>query len=222
MTTGKFFVIEGSDGAGKATQTKLLVERLQQEGRTVETIDFPGYTRSNFGRLLRECLDGKRGDFAKLDPKIASALYALDRFEASRQIWEWLQAGKDVVADRYVSANMLHQGAKINDETAREEFLAWLDEVEHGVLEIPHPNAIVYLDVPYVIRKQWMAEDKTRGTLDTVEVDEAYQTNHEHSAHHLNRLYPHWHQVTCVIDGELMSRDEIHNQVFAVVQSHLQ
>lgn len=222
MKNGKFFVIEGSDGAGKATQTRLLVERLEREGRDVKTIDFPGYTRNHFGRLLRECLDGKRGDFVALDPKIASTIYALDRYESAREIRSWLQAGQDVVADRYVSANMLHQGAKIDDEANRKDFLDWLDEVEHGVLEIPHPHAIVYLDVPYETRKQWMENDVARGSLDTVEINEAYQTNHEAAAHHLNRLYPHWHHITCVDGGQLLTREAIHERVFEVLQSHLQ
>jgi len=40
---GLFIVIDGVDGSGKATQTKLLVERLRKEGQEVEKIDFPQY-----------------------------------------------------------------------------------------------------------------------------------------------------------------------------------
>ena len=112
---GNFLVIEGSDGAGKATQTDLLVKRLRDEGRRVKTIDFPRYRDNHFGKLLRDCLDGKHGDFLKLDPRITSLVYAADRFESSKQIRRWLEEGADVVADRYVSANMLHQGSKISE-----------------------------------------------------------------------------------------------------------
>jgi len=41
--TGKFIVIAGTDGSGKATQTNLLVERLKKEGYDVEVISFPQY-----------------------------------------------------------------------------------------------------------------------------------------------------------------------------------
>lgn len=221
-TSGNFLVIEGSDGAGKATQTALLVERLKAEGRRVETIDFPRYTQNHMGKLLRECLDGKRGDFLKLDPQITSLIYAADRFESSKQIREWLVSGADVVADRYVSANMLHQGSKIDDEAERTAFLQWLDKTEHGVFEIPRPDIIVYLDVPYQARKRMMETDATRGALDTVEVDEAYQTAHEKSAEHLNRLIDSWHHVLCAHDEGMRSREDIHEDVYQTMKERLQ
>ena len=37
---GKLIVIEGTDGSGKATQTKLLIKRLKEQGIKVRTIDF--------------------------------------------------------------------------------------------------------------------------------------------------------------------------------------
>jgi len=222
MTKGNFLVIEGSDGAGKATQTALLVERLRAEGRRVETIDFPRYTQNHMGKLLRECLDGKRGDFLKLDPHITSLIYAADRFESSKQIREWLEEGADVVADRYVSANMLHQGSKIDDEKERATFLQWLDETEHGVFEIPRPDIIVYLDVPYQVRKKMMEEDTTRAALDTVEVDEAYQTAHEKSAEHLNRVVDAWHHVVCANATGMHSREDIHEDVYGKIKKLIQ
>lgn len=219
--TGNFLVIEGSDGAGKATQTALLVERLRKEGRRVETIDFPRYTQNHMGKLLRECLDGKRGDFLTLDPHITSLIYAADRFESSKQIREWLAGGADVVADRYVSANMLHQGSKIDDEQERTAFLQWLDKTEHGVFEIPRPDVIVYLDVPYKVRKRMMEEDTTRETLDTVEVDEAYQTAHEKSAEHLNRVIDSWQHVLCADEKQMRSREDIHEDVYQTMKKRL-
>lgn len=219
---GNFLVIEGSDGAGKATQTALLVERLRSEGRRVETIDFPRYSSNHMGKLLRECLDGKRGDFLNLDPHITSLIYAADRFESSKQIRQWLEDGADVVADRYVSANMLHQGSKIDDEIERTSFLDWLDRTEHEIFEIPRPDIILYLDVPYQVRKRMMEEDTTRAALDTVEVDETYQTAHEKSAEHLNRRLDSWHQVLCAHEAGLRSREDIHEDVYLVMREQLQ
>lgn len=218
---GKLLVIEGSDGAGKATQTALLVNRLRANGRQVEQIDFPRYTTNFFGKFLRDCLDGKHGTFATLDPRIASLIYAADRYESSQQIREWLESGVDVVADRYVSANMLHQGSKINDKREREAFLRWLHEAEYKVFGIPQPDIVIYLDVPYEIRKEWMIRDRTRGTLDTVEMDETYQTQHEQSAHHLKQLYEHWRQIDCVDEGRLLSREQIHDMVYQTVANLL-
>ena len=48
---GKLIVIDGLDGSGKATQTKLLIKRLKKEGRKVEMADFPQYYKSFFGKI---------------------------------------------------------------------------------------------------------------------------------------------------------------------------
>ncbi len=88
MKKGKFIVLEGVDGSGKATQTKLLIERLKKEKIKVKSIDFPQYYNNFFGEFIGECLRGDYGDFINLDPKIVSVLYAADRFESNQKIKE--------------------------------------------------------------------------------------------------------------------------------------
>jgi dTMP kinase len=221
-TTGKLIVIDGADGAGKATQTKLLVERLRSEGVVVETMSFPNYDHNVFGKLIKDCLQGKRGDFASLDARIASTLYAADRFESRPQLMEWLAAGKMVILDRYVSSNMLHQGSKIvNDEAALKDFLTWNDHVEHVVFGLPRPNLIVYLDVPYLVRKNLMHHDGVRAGLDTVETDEGYQRAAEVCAQELLASLNTWHRVSCVENDVLRTREAIHEDVYAVVRDQL-
>jgi dTMP kinase len=51
---GTLIVLDGADGAGKATQTRLLVDRLSAEGYVVHTLDFPQYTQNHFGRLPQQ------------------------------------------------------------------------------------------------------------------------------------------------------------------------
>ena len=148
---GKFVVIDGIDGAGKATQTELLVKHLKQLKVPVRKIDFPGYERNVFGKLIGECLAGKHGDFVQVDPRIGSTLYAADRFESKAKIERWLKAGYVVIADRYVSSNQIHQGGKIKDPKKRQEFLKWLDTVEYTIFGIPRPDLIVYLHLPVAL-----------------------------------------------------------------------
>jgi len=179
--TGTLIVLDGADGAGKATQTKLLVDRLSAEGYQVHTLDFPQYTQNHFGRLLRECLDGKRGDFIGSDARLASTIYAADRFESAPIIREWLESGAVVVLDRYASSNMLHQGAKIHDTEELTNFLTWLDHMEHGVFGIPRPDVIVYLEVPFLVRKKLKANAIAAGKhgidikLDQAESNDKHQ-----------------------------------------------
>ncbi|MEK7181986.1 MAG: thymidylate kinase, partial [Patescibacteria group bacterium] len=99
---GKLIVIDGTDGSGKATQTDLLLKRFKKEGLLVKKLDFPRYEDNFFGKFIGECLAGEHGDFVSLDPRIASSLYAFDRFETKPLIEKWLSAGYTVILDRYV------------------------------------------------------------------------------------------------------------------------
>ncbi|PIR04899.1 MAG: thymidylate kinase, partial [Candidatus Liptonbacteria bacterium CG11_big_fil_rev_8_21_14_0_20_35_14] len=148
MTKGKLIVIDGIDGSGKATQIKLLETRLKKEKIKVKTIDFPRYQDNFFGKLIGKYLSGIYGDFIKVAPRLASVLYAADRFESSQQIQNWLNLGFTVLADRYATANQIHQGGKISNLKERKDFLKWLDTMEYEIFKIPKPDLVIYLDLP--------------------------------------------------------------------------
>ncbi len=227
MQKGILVVIDGIDGSGKATQARLLAERLEKEGHAVERIDFPRYDAPMFGEFLGECLAGKHGDFLHLDPKIASTLYALDRFEASPQIRTWLEEGKVVVADRFASSNQIHQGGKIVDASRREAFLDWIGNMEHEVLGVPRPDAVVYLRVPVEVSLSLLAKEREAKNKalegeaqDVVEKDRMYLERSMESAEHLSHE-PNWHAVECV-EGEVLRTPEvIHEDVYKVVSGLL-
>ena len=208
--SGKIIVIDGGDGAGKATQVQLLAKRLEREGVIVETLDFPNYDQNTFGKLIRECLDGKRGDFMAVDPRIASTLYAADRFESKPKIERWLAEGKTVILDRYVSANMMHQGAKIADQESLEAFLGWLDHMEHEVFGLPRPDMIIYL-------AQAVTEQKHKVGKDLAEINTEHQENTEARARKIIKLRNNWHQVTCTEGDEMRSRESIHEEIYKLV-----
>jgi dTMP kinase len=215
---GKLIVIDGSDGVGKATQTKLLIERLRQEGIPVETLDFPQYTQNFFGRLIRECLDGKHGDFIAVDPHIASVLYAADRFESRTKIEQWLARGKVVVLDRYVSANQLHQGGKIRDSKKRKAFLEWLDAMEHAVFKIPRPDLVIYLHLPTELSLRLI---DGRGKKDQAERNVRYLANAKASALKIIKSNNAWLKIDCSRRGAVLSREAIHEQIFTQVRKRV-
>lgn len=215
---GKLIVIDGTDGSGKATQTKLLVKRLKENGIRVRTLDFPQYASNFFGKLLDECLHGKQKGFSTLDPHITSVLYAADRFESKEKIEQWIEQGMVVVLDRYVSANQIHQGGKIASIKKRREFLQWLDTMEYEIFDIPRPDVVVYLSVPVGFSLRLLnAEGKE---TDTVESDRTYLENSAKAAEwlcHQNK----WSKILCVRNGVLRSIEEIHEEVFNTLEAYL-
>lgn len=217
---GIFVVLEGNDGAGKATQTELLLQKLRSEGRAAEKIDFPKYGGNVFGALIGECLAGKHGDFLNLDPKIASSLYALDRFESSERVRSLLEEGVVVIADRYAGSNQIHQGGKIADDTERKVFLLWLENIEFGILNIPRPDLTVYLRVPLETSLQLLQEKRAAKNdslgereRDVVEEDRSYLERSIQTADWLMGR-ERWGVVECMENGTLRTREAIHEEVW--------
>ena len=85
---GKIIVIEGLDGSGKATQTKLLYEKLLAAGKQVRRLEFPDYENPS-SALVKMYLSGDFGkDPADVNAYAASAFYAVDRVASFLQVWK--------------------------------------------------------------------------------------------------------------------------------------
>lgn len=214
---GKIIVFEGSDGVGKTTQTGLFLKRLEKLNKKVETIKFPQYEENYFGGYIRECLDGKYGDFANEDPSFTSILYAFDRHESRDKLNGWLKDDRVIVADRYTSANQIHQGGKIKDSKKRDIFLNWLDKMEFEILSLPKPNLVIYLHVPFEISMKLL---RNRGKkLDVVENNPNYLKNSIDSAEGLSKKNKNWHRIDCAPNGDLLPINIIHEKVWKRAQS---
>lgn len=225
---GKLIVIDGTDGSGKATQVRATKERFEKEGFLVETLDFPRYYDNFFGKEIGNALAGKYGDWAGTHPKIASVLYAADRFESSQQIRTWIEEGKIVILDRYVSSNQIHQGGKIDDEHERKNFLGWLDTMEHEIFGIPRPDLILYLNVPLKITQELLIQ---KGNKESKKYLEGRGDQHEDNIEHLEAAKEsglkmiaetnNWHKIECTENNQLQSVEEINNKIYAKIKELL-
>ena len=227
--TGKLIVIDGTDGSGKATQSELLKKRLMREGFTVKLVDFPEYYDNFFGEFLGHCLSEQYYNWVNIHPKIASVVYAADRFESKEKIEKWLTAGYVVLANRYVSANQIHQGGKIKDAKKRAEFITWLDAMEYGVFKIPKPDLVFYLNVPMKIVEKLLAErniEHARAYLgkkkDVHETDMNFLKNSQKSALWLAEREKNWQKIECAPKGTILPREEIHEEIYRAVKKVIQ
>jgi hypothetical protein len=98
---GTLIAVEGIDGSGKQTQTRLLARELESRGYQVLPTGFPQYG-SWFGKMVGQFLNGDLGPLNSVDPHFAALLYAGNRFEGKQPIVETMERGGVVIADRYI------------------------------------------------------------------------------------------------------------------------
>ncbi len=140
--------IDGLDGSGKNTQATMLVNRLKIEGLSVKNISFPMYD-SDSSAPVRMYLDGKLGSRpSDTNAYAASTLFACDRYCSYKADWkkDYDSLNKIIVANRYTSANAVHQLSKMPREHW-DEFLDWLWDFEFIKLGLPAPDLVLYLEL---------------------------------------------------------------------------
>lgn len=216
---GKLIVIDGTDGSGKTNQTEMLISKLKEKKFDVATTDFPQYGKKSAGPI-EEYLNGAYGKTAdEVNPYKASILYAVDRFDASFKMKEWLNAGKIIVSNRYVSANMGHQGAKINTQIELKKYLDWLYNLEYEIFEIPKPNLNIILHVPSEISFELIAKKNERQYLNGKKRD-----IHECDINHLKKAekvylqmvnnFSNFIKIECAENNQIMSKEKISNLIW--------
>ncbi|MFP3080657.1 MAG: dTMP kinase [Acidilobus sp.] len=135
---GIIVALEGIDGSGLTTHSRLLASRLSGVGlRAVYTKEPTG---GPVGQLIRQLLASGRPD-----PRVAALLFAADRAWHLSQdpslpggVLGALEQGYVVVMDRYKYSSIAYQGASGADP-------GWLWEVNSFA---PEADVIVFIDVP--------------------------------------------------------------------------
>ncbi len=221
---GKLIIIEGGDGSGKATQTKLLVERLQQDGKAVRAVSFPDYD-SDSSALVKMYLRGDFGSEADaVNPYAASAFYAVDRFASYQMKWkQFLAEGGIVVADRYTTSNMLYQMIKINNPLQQHAYLDWLEDFEFDKMGLPRPDCVILLDVPLAVTERLMAQrvGKTGGQTGDIHEGNENFLRRCHEAYDVLAEKYHWQRISCAFHDEMRSVQAIHEEVYHQVMQIL-
>lgn len=154
-TRGRLVALEGIDGCGKSTQTRMLVERLGLNADLVPVTTFePGGTP--LGASLRLLLLGRDG--APVAPRAEALLMAADRAQhVADVIGPALESGRWVVTDRYTASTLAYQGyGRGLDLIELGEIVGWAT----GGLR---PDLTVLFDLPVAVaaaRRQGDGDDR--------------------------------------------------------------
>lgn len=209
---GKLVVIEGSDGAGKATQVNLLKEYLTQNQTPFAVYDFPRYSTFT-GGIIKKYLYGEFGSLENYSPYIISTVYALDRLLAAPEIEKELNEGKLVIANRYTYSNMAHQAARLPD-LEREKFIKWDEELEYRVNKLPKENLVIFLYVPFTISRGLM-DGKS---LDLHEKDLTHLRESEKMYLQFAKSFSNWVKVECVQEKQMRTKKDIAQEIVSILK----
>jgi dTMP kinase len=223
MHKGKLIVIDGSDGSGKTTQAKLLVTYLRKQNIAVKYYDFPQYKTSFYGALIARYLRGEFGSFESVSPYLISLAYAGDRASERDEMKQHLASGTWIVCNRYTSANMAHQSARIKDHREKRAYLRWVRTLEYTVNGIPQEDLVVYLHVPPAQAQHLLDKKGHRAYVggrqkDIAESNISHQNEAVKSYLSLAKSHKHWRVITCTKDSQLLPVAKIHERVVQSIQ----
>lgn len=219
---GKLFVIDGTDASGKQTQFEKLQQRLKKENIDFRTVSFPNYD-SPSSSLVKMYLSGEFGENAKdVSPYIASTFYAADRYATYKtKLEDYYNNGGIILADRYTTANMVHQAGKIKDKQEREKFLNWLWDFEFNLYKLPVPTKVFFLNMPPEYAFELMKNRENKFT------HEAQKDIHERDKNHIVDSYNaacdvaqkyNWVTIDCIKDDKIRTIEEIHEDIFKQIK----
>lgn len=215
---GRLIVLEGVDGSGKATQTRLLYEALCRGGTRAMQVTFPHY-ESDSSALVKMYLQGVFGQNVNdVNAYAASAFYTVDRYASYRTDWgAFYNGGGTVVADRYTTSNAVHQCSKL-PRAEWDAYLNWLFDFEYQKIAIPEPDTVIYLDVAPDVAERMM-ERRYQGDenkKDLHEKDKEYLWRSREAGQYCIRKFG-WKCVECTKNGEMRPPEEILETILSLI-----
>ena len=222
---GKLFVIDGTDGSGKQTQFEELKKRLDKDGIEYKTVSFPNY-ESDSSSLVKMYLSGEFGTDPKaVNAYVASTFFAVDRYATFKKGYEeYYNKGGIILADRYTTANMVHQAGKIKDPIERKKFLDWLLDFEFNLYGLPKPTRTFFLNMPTEFAIKLMENRENKFTheqaKDIHESDSSHLQDSYNAACSLVEEYD-WYEVKCVKNNEIRTIEDIHEEIYNEVKKYL-
>jgi dTMP kinase len=195
LNKGKIIVVEGTDKAGKGTQSKLLINALKLSGRICTIMDFPDYT-TPIGQEIRAFLDGRRNYAMEVKHMLLSA----NRWEKKDEIESMLKKDTIIIMNRYYQSNIVYG-------VSHDLSLKWLLNLDKG---LPKEDVVIVLEVNPNTSYQ-----RVPGDRDTFEMDQNLLMKVHKNYRKLAKQF-NWK----VVNGEKVS-EQVHNKIMNIVRNVL-
>jgi dTMP kinase len=191
---GRIIVLEGTDKAGKTTQSRMLADALKVLGKVCVIIDFPDYN-TPIGMEIKAFLDGRRDYPAEAK----HLLFSANRWEKKKEIESMVENGTIVVMNRYWQSNLIY-GAANGMETS------WLLKLDKG---LPKEDLVIVILVnPGLSNKR-------------AEIQDTFESDPQIAAKAYKNYMKFAKQFRWkVIDGS-KSKEQVHQEVMKIIRKEL-
>ena len=189
-------VIEGSDQAGKKTQSDLLAKALRKNKIKTKIFSFPDYT-TPLGKEINGFLHGKR----KFPPQVIHCLLAANRWEKESEIKKAESQNSVIIMNRYYQSNLVYG-------VANNLSLKWLQGLDQG---LPKADLVIVLDV-----SQKESFSRKKSNRDRFEKDTVFLQKISKTYRNLAKKFG-WHIINAS-----QSKESVHNDIMRVLSKKLQ
>lgn len=226
---GKIIVIDGMDGTGKATQSKLLYEDLKNRGMKVKLFSFPNYESDSSYFVKKFLKEGYTRDID--DPMLHSSYFSIDRaITYAHEIKEYYENGYIIILDRYIISNVVCNLHRYTTRSDKYHYVVDLSKLENDILNLPKADMNIILYSSPEINNKLMenrcdTEDTERDLNETIEVQKKFYSSVEHLnserkefKYHLGDIYV----LKIHNDRVVFSEKSMHYSIMKLINDELQ
>ena len=198
---GKIIVIEGSDGCGKETQSKLLQQHLEKNGIQSIVRSFPSYGKPQAGPV-ESYLHGELGDITDMTSQQISVLFLTDMFVSyKKEKWnDLLENGTWIIMDRYVESNMIYQASKSSSLEEAMHVIRYITYAGYEIFGLPKPDAVVYLDVSFETSQKLLNKRNSSSDI------------HESNDEYMKKVHQYGKKIAEMLEWDIISCDDVENK----------
>lgn len=220
---GLLISFDGTDSSGKATQARLLAERLKSKGVTVSQFFSPDYDTPS-GQKLKSLFQGIDRSWSELSFDEQNDLFAENRAEHRDEVQGLLSQGGIAIYDRYVPSSLAHRVVDALEPKDVDQERIKIREIvanrEYEGNEMPHEDISIFLDVPPKVAHGLLEGRKTENKdanemTDSIALQQRIYNEYQWMcANHGDKYI----RIECMQGSKLLAPEQIAKQVWHLLQ----